>query len=225
MDRFRREAGDSATESLIELGVDARREQIREVVDAAINANIPDLGIKSIVDAQKKKVLISQTYNDKPFADILQQMLVFNGVPLEDILYTNSDDQACRIPEGQKVYEYLREFFVESYSTQKIMVLFVTSENTTQSWGAVTEVGASWITQIDHKIFNIRPFRPEHPLNDEAQWQTTNRDGSELWVDPLNADILCEKIESACETLDYGHRSRAENRAHLETLISVHSPT
>ncbi len=78
-------------------------------------------------------------------------MLVFNGVPLEDILYTNSDDESCRIPEDRKVYQYLREFFVDSYSTQKIIVLFITSENTPKSWGAITEVGASWITQIDHR--------------------------------------------------------------------------
>ena len=32
-------------------------------------------------------------------------------------------------------------------------------------------MGASWITQIDNKIFNIHPFRPEHPLEDEKQWQ------------------------------------------------------
>lgn len=223
MDKFRREAGDSATASLTALGVDATEAQIRDAVDDAINENIPDLGIKSIVDSQKKKILISQTYPDKPFADVVQQMLVFNGVPLEDILYTNSDDESCRIPEDRKVYEYLREFFVDSYSTQKIIVLFITSDNTPKSWGAITEVGASWITQIDHKIFNIRPFRPEHPLNDEAQWQSTNReDGTgELWVDPLNADIFCQKIEAVCKALDFEPRPRAENRAHLETLLSV----
>lgn len=222
MDKFRREAGDSATASLTALGVDATEAQIRDAVDDAINENIPDLGIKSIVDSQKKKILISQTYPDKPFADVVQQMLVFNGVPLEDILYTNSDDESCRIPEDRKVYEYLREFFVDSYSTQKIIVLFITSDNTPKSWGAITEVGASWITQIDHKIFNIRPFRPEHPLNDEAQWQSTNRDVTgELWVDPLNADIFCQKIEAVCKALDFDPRARAENRAHLETLLSV----
>lgn len=223
MDKFRREAGDSAAASLTALGADATEAQIRDAVDDAINENIPDLGIKSIVDSQKKKILISQTYPDKPFADVVQQMLVFNGVPLEDILYTNSDDESCRIPEDRKVYEYLREFFVDSYSTQKIIVLFITSDNTPRSWGAITEVGASWITQIDHKIFNIRPFRPEHPLNDEAQWQSTNREigTGELWVDALNADIFCQKIEAVCRALDYEPRPRAENRAHLETLLSV----
>ena len=33
--------------------------------------------------------------------------------------------------------------------------------------GALMEVGAAWITQVEHKIFNIYDFRPEHPLDDE----------------------------------------------------------
>lgn len=151
-------------------------------------------------------------------------MLLFNNVPTDDILYTNCDDEVCRVPEGRRVFEYLREFFVESYSTQKIFVLFVTSENTEASWGAITEVGASWITQVDHKIFNVLPFRPEHPLDDEVQWQCTNRAeprAGDLWVSQLAADIFCQKIEAVCDALGYGKRPRTENRAHLATLIQV----
>jgi hypothetical protein len=150
-------------------------------------------------------------------------MLVFNNVPPDDILYTNCDDELCRVPEGAHVYEYLRDFFVESYSNQKIFVLFITSENTKVSWGAVTEVGAAWITQIDHKIFNIHPFRPEHPLDDEAQWQSTNRETStkDLWMIPLNADIFCQKIEAVCDALGYRKNPRAQNKSHLGTLVSI----
>lgn len=222
VDRFRREASASAADALVSLGSGRSAQEIQDVVSNSFNEHSPDLGIKSRIDSQKKKILISQTYGDKPFADIVQQMLVFNGVPLEDILYTNSDNEICRIPEGSAVYDYLREFFVDSYSTQKLMVLFVTSNNTSSSWGAISEVGASWITKVDHKIFNIRPFRPEHPLNDEMQWQTTNRDApDDLWMDPLNADIMCAKIESVCDTLGYSKKTRLSNVAYLKTLVSV----
>jgi hypothetical protein len=176
------------------------------------------------VDAQKKKILISQTFSDKSFADIVYQMLIFNNVPTDEILYTNCDDEVCRVPEGRGVYDYLREFFVESYSTQKIYVLFVTSENTKISWGAITEVGASWITKVDHKIFNIHPFRPEHPLNDEMQWQSTNRQEptkGELWMIPLNADVFCQKIEAVCDLLGYVKKARVDNKAYLGTLVSI----
>ena len=142
------------------------------------------MGIKSIIDSQKKKLLISQTYRDKDLADIIYNMLVFNNVPPEDIIYTNCDDEVSRIPEGDVgksgIYDYLRDFFVDSYSTQKIYVIFVTSHNTKSSWGALMEVGAAWITQVEHKIFNIYDFRPEHPLDDEQQWHSSSRDDLSL---------------------------------------------
>lgn len=223
VDAFRRKASEEAAIALAKLGVNISREAMEDAISKSINDNSPDLGLKAAVDSQKKKILISQTYPDKSFADIIYQMLVFNDVPPDDILYTNCDDEVCRVPEGRGVYDYLREFFVESYSTQKIYVLFVTSENTKVSWGAITEVGASWITKIDHKIFNIHPFRPEHPLNDEMQWQSTNRDkpGGDLWMMRLNADIFCQKIEAVCDALDYKKKARAQNMAYLGTLVSV----
>ncbi len=224
IDDFRRKASEKAASRITELGGDLSREAIEKVVSQSINENSPDLGLKSLVDSQKKKILISQTYPDKPFSDIVYQMLLHNNVPPDDILYTNCDNEICRVPENRRVYDYLREFFVESYSAQKIFALFVTSGNTKESWGAVTEVGAAWITQIDHKIFNIHPFRPEHPLDDEVQWQSTNRDEptkGELWMIPLNADIFCQKIESVCDSLGYVKNARSENMRYLGTLISI----
>jgi len=225
-DGFRKKASEQAAKGISELGADPSMEAIEKIVQDSINQNTPDLGLKTMVDSQKKKILISQTLLDKSFADIVYQMLIFNDIPSEDILYTNCDNEICRIPDGRNVYDYLREFFVESYSNQKIFAIFVTSKNTKDSWGAITEVGAAWITQIDHKIFNIHPFRPEHPLNVEAQWQTTNRDadqGNQLWMLPLNADIFCQKIEAICALLGYAHKTRDQNIGHLGTLVSIRS--
>ena len=224
VDVFRRKASQEAAGALAALGVTVSREAVEAVISRSINDLSPDLGLKASVDAQKKKILISQTRPDKSLSDIIFQMLIFNGIPPDDILYTNCDDEICRVPEGSHVYDYLRKFFVESYSAQKIYVLFVTSANTKVSWGAITEVGASWITQVDHKIFNIHPFRPEHPLNDEVQWHTTNRDtpeSGELSMTSLDADIFCQKIEALCDEMAYAKMSRARNRAHLETLVQV----
>jgi hypothetical protein len=224
IDGFRKKASEDAARSISELGPGFSLDRIEKAISKSISDNSPDIGIKALVDSQKKKILISQTRDDKPFADIVYQMLLHNTIPSEDILYTNCDDDICRVPEGEKIYDYLRSFFVESYSSQKIFVLFITSENMKKSWGALSEVGASWITQIDHKIFNIYPFRPEHPLNDEAQWQSTNRENSttgDLWMDSLNAQIFCQKIESVCDLIGYKKKSRQENIRYLKTLVSV----
>jgi hypothetical protein len=224
MDNFRNQASQRAAERLSELTGNRDTESLRRIIAESMNENNPGLGLKQIVDSEKKRILISQTFTDKSFADVVYQMLIYNNVPAEDILYTNCDDEVCRVPEGRKVYDYLKEFFVESYSNQKIYVLFITSENSKTSWGAITEVGAAWITQVDHKIFNIHPFRPEHPLDDESQWQTTNRGGppnGDLWMQKLNADIFCQKIEAVCNSLGYSKRSRQQNINHLGTLVSI----
>lgn len=209
-------------EGLTRLGKNYSKECILEVVKESLAEENKAIGLKREVDSAKKKVLISQTLLDKPFSDIVYQMLLHNNIPCEDILYTNCDDESARIPEDMKVYSYLREFFVDSLSTQKIMVLFITSQNTKSSWGAITEVGAAWITQIGHKIFNIHPFRPEHPLDDESLWQTTQRETSgDLWMLRLNADIFCRKIEAVCDKLGYPKNNRSENMRFLGSLVTI----
>lgn len=196
--------------------------ELKGIISNAINDNIPELGLKTVVDSQKKKILISHTYKDKDLADVVYNMLLFNNVPSEDVLYTSCDDEVCRIPEGVSIYNYLRDFFVESYSKQKLFVLFITSDNTPKAWGAMTEIGASWITQIDNKIFNIPPFKPQHPLNDEALWHSTNRNEENvLSMNPLNADIFCQKVEHICDELGYKKRIKKDNKDYLKTLVKV----
>lgn len=224
IDNFRNHTSQRAAEKVANLTGLRDTEALKRIIAESMSENNPDLGLKQVVDSQKKRILISQTISDKPFADVVYQMLIYNNIPSEDVLYTNCDDEVCRVPEGRRVYDYLKEFFVESYSNQKIYVLFVTSDNSKNSWGAITEVGAAWITQIDHKIFNIHPFRPEHPLDDESQWQTTHRAGppnGDLWMQRLNADIFCQKIESVCNSLGYTPRNRAQNMQHLGTLVTI----
>lgn len=229
VDNFKKKSSTNAAQKLSRKLKNISEEQIDEIqkiVEDEMNANSIDLGLKSVVDNNKKKILISQTYKDKDLADIVFNMLLYNGVPVADIIYTNCDDERARIPEvasGKSgIYDYLREFFVNSYSTQKIYIIFVTSENTKKSWGALTEVGAAWITQINHKVFNIADFRPEHPLDDESQWHTSYRDSSgTLTMSKLSCDIFAQKIEVVCEYLGYKKKDRESNLKHLETLVKI----
>ncbi len=223
VDTFRGIVSEDAAAGIGQLAPDSPKEVIEQVISDAINKNANALGLKTIIDSQKKKILISHASKDKVLADLIYSFLVFNNVPPEDILYTSCDDEISRIPEGiASIYNYLRDFFVESYSNQKIFVVFVTSENTPEAWGAMTEIGASWITQVNNRIFNIPPFRPQHPLNDEALWHSTERrNGNELYMTRLNADIFCQKIEAICDELGYVKKTRAENIAHLRDSIII----
>ncbi len=219
---FRQKASEKAASSIRELAPSIPADTLRSAIDDAIEDNVAALGIKPRIDAQKKKILISHTKKDCPMADIIYKMLLFNNVPQEDIIYTNCEDEVCRVPEDMAIYDYLKKFFVDSYSDQKMRVLFVTSEYSQKSWGALIEVGAAWITSINNKIFNIPPGRPEHPLDDEKMWHTTIRDEhGALSMDRVNADIFCQKIESVCDSLGYPHKNRDDNKTMLSSLVAI----
>lgn len=219
---FRQKASERAASNIGKLAPTIPTDTLRSAIDEAIEDNVATLGIKPRIDAQKKKILISHTKKDCPLADIIYKMLLFNNVPQEDIIYTNCEDEVCRVPEDMAIYDYLKRFFVDSYSDQKMRVLFVTSEYSQKSWGALIEVGAAWITSINNKIFNIPPGRPEHPLDDEKMWHTTIRDEhGALSMDRVNADIFCQKIENVCDNLGYPHKNRDDNKTMLSSLVAI----
>lgn len=178
------------------------------------------LGLKPLLDKEKKKILISQTSKDKDLSDVIYELLLFNGVPKKEIIFTNSDDEVSRIPEGYDIYKYLRDFFVDSISDQKMYVVYVTSIDMGKSWGAIVEVGANWITQMNHKIFNINDFHPGIPLNIQTEWQQSYRNSdNNIEMDRVNLDKFCVKIESICSDLGYSPRTREENKTKLKELV------
>ena len=99
--------------------------------------------------------MISHTGADRDLATIIYDMLIFNYVPAEDIIFTSCTNHLSRIPPDVGIFDYLRKFFVDSVSDEKIYVIFVTSQEMHRSWGAVVEVGAAWITRKTHTIFKM----------------------------------------------------------------------
>lgn len=222
VDEFRENTSAQVAKTIAETGNSFSEDDVKSAVEDAINSNSSILGLKPHIDQQKKKLFISHTSKDKEVGDIVYAMLVYNNVPPEDIIYTSCEDEVSRVPQGMIIYDYLRKFFVDSVSDKKMYVLFITSDNTKTAWGAMVEIGASWITKVDHKIFNINSFRPEHPLNDEAMWNTIKRDEEgRLSMTRLNCDDFCSKIEQVCDVVGYTHQSRDNNKAKLKTLIIV----
>jgi hypothetical protein len=197
----------------------ARPEFVEDIVRTTLEKHKSLLGLKPSLDRAKKRILISQTRSDKDLADTIYEMLLFNGVPKNDIIFSNADDEDSRIPEGHNIYDYLRTFFVDSVSDEKMYVIYVTSSRMGQSWGAIVEVGANWITQMNHKIFNIEGFRPEHPLDDNLQWHQSRRIDDQLCMDRVSIDIFCQKIEAICKDLGYANKDRDSNKTKLKTLV------
>ncbi len=194
----------------------------QQVIKDALNETMPDLGIKPVLDERKKKILISQNSEDKEISDLIYGFLLFNGAPAEDIIYSNCDDYRSRIPEDVSIYDYLREFFVDSYSTKRIFTIFVTSEHTPNHLGSVAEIGAAWITGIGQKIFNVFPYTPQAPLDVTKTWQVSYyNDDNMLCMNTQNADSFCIKIEDICQRLGYDVKSHQDNKEHLSQLVTI----
>lgn len=190
---------------------------IEHIAQESVDENLSLLGLKRQIDAGKKKILISHTSGDKALADIIYNLLIHNNVDPADIIYTNSEDEDSRIPEGYGIYDYLREFFVESSSSQMINVIFVTSEESSQKWAPVCEVGAAWVTRAEHKIFNVnrideetgelRTHRPDRPLDNASEWHSSRILGDEIHMNRRDADLMKVKIREICRSLGVNPKS------------------
>lgn len=202
--------------------------EINQAVSDELNKMKSVLGFKATVDADKKKIIISQCLKDKNVADLIYKMLLFNNVPKQDIIYSNGPDPETNLPE-KGIYDYLRNFFVNSASSEMIYVLFVTSENvlgdSSHSWGVLMEIGATWITQKDHWIFNIGGFIPEAPLNTENKWVS-------IYIDDNDGDKTINMVESAvnsfvqkiietCQSCGYIPKSFNDNKEHIKNYIVI----
>lgn len=62
---------ENAAESIGRLAPDSSRETIEQIISDAINNNANALGLKTVVDSQKKKILISHASKDKALADLI----------------------------------------------------------------------------------------------------------------------------------------------------------
>ena len=163
-------------------------------------------------------------------------MLLFNGVGKDEIIYSNCNDPEPNIPEND-VYGYLRKFFVESASSEKIYVLFVTSKNIINvdekepaaSWGVLMEIGATWITKKDHWIFNIDKFKPEAPL-DTAQKKVEiriikdDKGNRVISLSEAMCNSFVQKIVTTCTECGYTPKSFNLNKTELMRYVTVYEP-
>jgi len=87
--------------------------------------------------------------------------------------------------------------------------------------GAVIEVGAGWVTRIDHKVFNIKGHTPAKPLNTDCAWHTTIRTENGLSMNGVECDKFASKVENICDKLGYKKRTRIENIDRIKEYIDI----
>jgi len=216
---------DSAKRISKELGEELTP-RAQKIIEEELNESMGMLGIKKRVDSPKKKLLISHASNDKALAEIVYKMLLFNGLQKEDIIYTSSTHPESRVPNRQSTLDYLREFFVESYSDKKPFIVYVTSEVMVSKWYPVLEVGAMWITQNDHEIFNIRGGHTlKKPLNIDPEYHVSEMDQEgNITMDQKEFSKFVIKIASICEILGIYPKSIEQNNKELSRYVTSIDP-
>jgi len=221
VDEYRSSASKNASKKIAGiLGKDTPKD-VEEVISAEMNNAFPLMGLKQRVDSNKKKILISHYSGDKALCDVIEKMLVFNNVPEEDIIYTSSDNVDSGIPAGAHLFEYLRDYFVDSYSDKKIFVIYVTSENMAKEWNPVTEVGAGWITESKHQIFTINDYRPLRPLDIDLLWHKSNKKGDHISMSTRQFDEFIKKILYICTEIGFSVKDKTSNKEELRRYVKV----
>ncbi|MFA7368263.1 MAG: ATP-binding protein [Kiritimatiellales bacterium] len=221
VDDFKTAASEGAAKEIARKMPSSDAINVQEIIKAQMNEMMPIVGLKQQIDFQKKKVLISHTLADKGLADVVYKMLTFNNISDDEIIYTSCESEACRVPENASIFDYLRTFFVDSYSSQKIYVVFVTSDAMATSWPAVSEVGAVWITKNTHKIFNIENHKPKKPLNVEAEWHNSTVSGDEISMSGVEYDKFVIKIRDICNDLGCEPKDKEANKTELSRYVRV----
>lgn len=221
VEKYNNEISNEISKGIEEITSDISLEKVRNIVETKTKKFQKAIGIKQKIEGDKKKILISQTSNDKPLADIICHMLEFNNVPAKDILYTNNDNIITHIPADQKVFDYLQKFFVDSISDKKIYIIFVTSAIMSKKWGCVLEVGASWITKSDFSIFNINDYFPEAPLNDGREWHNSKVENDKVFMTGRSINMFASRITQICRELEYEPKSIEQNIEELKNKVEL----
>ena len=221
VDEYKSKTSSKAADRIAKNMDSDKTDKMAEIISDEMNEAINLIGLKQKVDAQKRKILICHTGEDKILADVVYKMLIFNDISDTEFIYSSCDSEGARIPEATSIFEYLRNFFVDSYSDKKILVLYITSNDMASSWGAVTEVGAGWITKSNHKIFNIKGHTPKRPLDIDKEWQTSIKDDGNIKMTKKEFDKFIVKIVDVCNILGRSPKSKEANIAELNRYVTV----
>lgn len=101
--------------------------------------------LKDTLKETNKKLMISHTSKNKDVIDELERALIFCGFTADQIIYTSSDNSASTIDAYTDIYEYLRDFFINTVLRQDLGVIYVLSDEFKDGWDPVLEAGAGWV--------------------------------------------------------------------------------
>lgn len=101
--------------------------------------------LKDTLKESYKKVMISHSSDDKELIDELEKVLHFCGFSKEEILYSSSDYYESGFEAYMDIYEYLKDFFVNTTRRTDLCVIYVLNQGFAEKWDPVLEAGAGWV--------------------------------------------------------------------------------
>lgn len=101
--------------------------------------------LKDTLKETYKKVMISHNSNDKDLVDELEKTLHFCGFEKEEIIYTSSDHYESSFGAYVDIYDYLKDFFVNTTRRTDLCVIYVLNQDFVGKWDPVLEAGAGWV--------------------------------------------------------------------------------
>jgi len=101
--------------------------------------------LKDTLKESYKKLMISHNSDDKELVDELEKVVHFCGFEKEEILYTSSKYYESGFQAYTDIYEYLKDFFVNTTRRADLAIIYVLNEKFVYKWDPVLEAGAGWV--------------------------------------------------------------------------------
>lgn len=98
-----------------------------------------------------QKIFLSHSSKDKPYGDAIVALLLKVGLSTEQILYSSSE--ACGIPIGKNIYNYLRETIQDG-----AYMVYLLSDHYYESIACMNEMGAAWMRQNEYLLLATPGF-------------------------------------------------------------------
>jgi len=101
--------------------------------------------LKDTLKDTYKKIMISHSSDEKPVIDVLERVLHYCGFEKNEIIYSSSDHYESGFEAYTDIYNYLKEFFVNTTLKTDLCVIYVLNQSFVAKWDPVLEAGAGWV--------------------------------------------------------------------------------
>lgn len=124
---------------------------LKNRLQAELEKNIMDFP-KTETENKMKKVFISHASTDKPFVELLVNLLEDIGLSENEIVCSSIPGYG--IPLGKDIYDWLSEQFQNC----ELHIIFVLSENYYNSVACLNEMGAAWVLKQKYDMLLLPEF-------------------------------------------------------------------